>query len=656
MHEDPRNTWKLSTGEVYPRHSNSGFRVAPDGQSITFVQRRDTRVETVIEQGQNKLKEVALADLCLISIFGGYPRPLTTSGDIRGPAVWSPDGKWLAVERATDGPESLLQILPPGGGPARTVFRGRIHHPRLGPGDSRIGCTRWSPDGHYLLFATRESSTSSLRLVGVDGRLQRTLQSLDGFPIGWDWSSDGRHVLLTTTRQDGRLGEVRLVDVEEHKARVLWVEETLDRKPVAIWTPDGKQILLRSNRSGWAKLWLAAPDGEPQPLTRGNWDDHAFHLSADESRVVYASRAEQDGSGNDLWIVALSGGRAERLTRHSGVNAPLAWTPDDEVVYGHSGPVEPGDVWICSAHGGEPRRLTWSAPIELERKLCAPKEVVVQGDDGTSVPTLVYLPVFHRDGERHPAVVWIRGGPTGICRYDFSPFHNWLANQGFVVLAPNYRGSVGYGVAHMEAVAGEGLGVNDLNDVLAAGRYARTLPFVDLARGVGVGGHSWGGYLALMAVTQAPGFYSCAVAGSAISDWRTQQSHTMVRYYDRWLVGGWAYEQPDRARERSPVSHVGQISEPLLVFHGDQDRDVPYAQIERFVGEARQAGVDIEFITYRDEEHDNKRPENQQDTLNRIGAFFRKHLQPWNLTATPAPIRCNTEAAPMLAADQARAL
>jgi dipeptidyl aminopeptidase/acylaminoacyl peptidase len=623
---------QLTVTEVYPRQAIYGFQLAPDGKRLSFVLQRDLRVEEVVEKGRKKIKATPLADLYLLSSDGGYPRPLTDSGDCSNPAVWSPDGEWLAFER-----EGGLQIMPVAGGEVRTVYRGKLYHPPLWAGDAYLGYPRWSPDGNFILFATREEPYTALRLVSADGRLQRELLSLEGYIIGWDWSPDARQVVLVTRSENGWVGDVRLLEVEAGRVRVLWEEENYEyQKPVAVWSPDGESIIFRSNRSGWAKLWVyRLDDQEPKPLTSGEWDEYAFRLSPDGKWVVCASKAEQNGSGDDLWLIPLSGGEPKRLTYHPGVNTPLAWSNDDRIYYWHSSPIEPGDLWVVSAGGGEPKRLTWSSPIELERKLRTPEEVLIPNDDGTQIPALVYLPVYYQKGQRYPAIIWIRGGPTAVCRYEFNPFYNWLANQGYVVITPNYRGSIGYGIRYMVAVAGEGLGKNDLSDVLATSRYIRTLPYVDLTRGLGIGGHSWGGYLALMAVIHAPDDFSCAVAGAAITDWFIQQAQTEVRYYDRWLIGGWVYEQTERAKERSPVNFVECIRVPLLLYHGEEDRDVPFSQFWPFVEKARQAGVEVECVTYPAEGHENQKLENQQDLLTQIQAFFRRHLQPWNFRDNP---------------------
>jgi dipeptidyl aminopeptidase/acylaminoacyl peptidase len=633
-----RKLYLLTVDQVYSREALHGFQLSPDGQCLLFVHQYDNRVGEITEHGVQRIEVTPKANLCLLSCNTGYPQPLTDTGDFSAPATWSPDGKWLAF-----GQNDELHVMAADGGQRRWIRQERLYCPPAtrptvtgANGDACYGYPAWSPDGTSIVIAVRPHYQTVLRLVSADLKSQRDLYAAEGTIVGWDWSPDGRRIAFVTRNEDGWTGEIRVLDIDSAESRTLSAENHFPyQMPVATWASN-HVIILRSNRSGWSKLWTLSIDGAGiTPLTSGDWDDYAFRLSPDRRRVVYSSREGQSDSSDDLWLLPISGGEPMRLTHHPGVNVPLAWSESGEIFYWHSSPAERGDLWSIPSDGGSAKRITWSAPIALERKLRSPQEIVITGSDGARIPTLIYLPAYFREGDQYPAIVWIHGGPTMVARYDFSPYNSWLANLGYVVIVPNYRGSIGYGVAHMSAVSGDGLGKNDLSDVLSAGRYAKSLSYVDKSRGVGVGGRSWGGYLTLMAVTQAPEEFSCAVAGAAITDWFDQQAHTEVRYYDRWLVGGWVYEQPERAKARSPIDFVQRIRTPLFIFHGENDPSVPLPQFTAFVDQARCSGAVIEHITYPLEGHSNEKRENQQDTLSRTEAFFRRHLHAWNLRDNP---------------------
>merc|ERR1719272_1659918 len=151
----------------------------------------------------------------------------------------------------------------------------------------------------------------------------------------------------------------------------------------------------------------------------------------------------------------------------------------------------------------------------------------------------------------------------------------------------------------MDRVLADGCGVADVRDCLACAEYLKTEalqqePRLDLTRGVAVGGHSWGGYLAFMCMLQQKGgesVFSCGVATAGITDWVVQQRHTEVRYYDYALMGGWVYE-PEvaaRARRASPISMASELRAPILILHGDKDIDVPFQQIPPFVEAAKRS-------------------------------------------------------------------
>ena len=223
-----------------------------------------------------------------------------------------------------------------------------------------------------------------------------------------------------------------------------------------------------------------------------------------------------------------------------------------------------------------------------------------------------------------------------------------LASLGYFVCIPNFAGSTGFGVPLMDSVLGDGCGIADLADCVACARFLRTVDGVDTRRGVAIAGHSWGGYLALRALTapSAKGAFACGIASAGISDWFCQQRHTEVRYYDYALMGGWVYEQAvkPRAKEASPLTHAAKLQAPLLVLHGEDDTDVPFAQARTFVEAARSsrssldpAAPALELVSFAGEGHGmgGWKPETQADALRRMRDFLRIHLQPWDFTDNP---------------------
>lgn len=233
--------------------------------------------------------------------------------------------------------------------------------------------------------------------------------------------------------------------------------------------------------------------------------------------------------------------------------------------------------------------------------------------------------------------------------FDYNPLLVWLASCGYLVMAPNFSGSTGNGLDFMNRVLADGCGVTDLSDCLACANYLKTEvvklePRLDNSRGVAVGGHSWGGYLAFMCMLQqeqnGESVFGCGIAAAGITDWFVQQRHTEVRYYDHALMGGWVYEKEvaARARDVSPITKATELRAPILILHGEDDIDVPFQQIPVFVEAAKlssHAGASVEYHSYKGEGHGMSGTEAQADYLNRVKIFLRINLKPWNFTDNP---------------------
>jgi dipeptidyl aminopeptidase/acylaminoacyl peptidase len=338
----------------------------------------------------------------------------------------------------------------------------------------------------------------------------------------------------------------------------------------------------------------------------------------------------------------------------------------NELVFHFRSPTESGDLYRTALPTKENaslptttvRRLTETMSLSLKSKLVRPREVRICNEgspDETRMHALLYVGDDDDKDENKnkplQPLLWLHGGPMCQYSYDFNPLLSWLASCGYLVLAPNFSGSTGSGLDHMQRVLGAGCGVADLSDCLACAKWLKANsceePRLDLSRGIAVAGHSWGGYLALMCLLESDektgeSVFSCGIASAGITDWFLQQRYTEVRYYDYALLGGWVYDPivGARARKVSPQTRVAvDLRAPLLVLHGDQDQDVPFRQIPPFVEAAKQSPhplASVEYHVYQGEGHGmSGSSEVQADYLNRIRTFLRIHLKPWDFTSNP---------------------
>jgi dipeptidyl aminopeptidase/acylaminoacyl peptidase len=573
-----------------------------------------------------------------MSADGGYPTSLTQGGKFAHPAVYSPDGKWLVFD--ADG----LWIIPTFGGQARQLTFKPTDYWTLdlswSPAsqfslDECVSYPRWSPDGQWILYTVEHDGPTALCIVSPDGRTNIELYRHEGKIVSREWSPDSRKILFVTRNYGAREGGVFLLDVNSREVQQIAEErEHIYLDPVARWTTDGKQIVLRSNRSGFSKLWLlTASDGKLAPLTHGNQDDTTFIVGHD-GWIVYSAHIEDTGC-YEIWRIRQEGGTPERITIHPGVNVPVAVGSDGRIFYFHSDPSAQGDLWVIEKSGAHPKRLTCTDRVGFDNLISPPESVILPNIKDRRLYAQIYRPPDFDPSQKYPSIVWIKGGPTGRLQFSYSPIYSYLASQGFVVGTVSYRGCTGFGLNHTWADREDGVGVSDLADVLALTDYMRSLPEV-LPTKVGVGGRSWGGYLTLRCVTQSPERFACGVAHSAIYDWPKQQELENVRFYSYWLFGGYAYEKPEIFKDRSPGSGLGQVRIPLLVTHGMVDYWTVFEQqVEPALERARAAGANIESRFYSKEGHGNILMENRRDYLERTLRFFNKHLKPWDFRENP---------------------
>jgi dipeptidyl aminopeptidase/acylaminoacyl peptidase len=409
-------------------------------------------------------------------------------------------------------------------------------------------------------------------------------------------------------------------------------------------SPDGRWISFLSDRDGWDHLYvMPAGGGDAVQITKGKFEAWRPSWSPDATRIVFDSNEGPNPGSRHLGVAAIAGdlsrAKVTMVTSGRGTDTAAQWSPDGrKVVYQHTDPRRSADLWVLdvSTPGAKPVQLTDSMPAAIDRAaLVEPQLVHYPGPDGAPVPAYLFVPKGLDRSKKHPAIVWIHGDGVNQ-NYDgwhiernyavYYSFHQYLLQRGYVVLAPDYRGSIGYGSAWREGVYMD-VGGKDFRDAAMSANYLKTLPHVDGGR-VGVWGLSYGGFFTLLAVTEMPTTFRAAVDVAGVVDY--------AMYYEDPYHGGWTVsrigtpeQNPQVYAQASPLSHVDRLVRPLLVLHGTADVNVPYLHSVRLIDELLKKGKGdlLQFMTYPGEFHYFTREHVLRDAWSRVSAFFDENLK-----------------------------
>jgi dipeptidyl aminopeptidase/acylaminoacyl peptidase len=592
----PPPHWRLEAVAHTPRPRT--MTIGADRRRAVFIQDADT-------------SDVWLLDLDR----GGPPERLTTG---RAPApFWedpsprlSPDGSTVAY---TDGGQVWLAATD--GGPPRRLLAG-----------SR---PVWI-DSQRLVISVERDDTTRLAVVDADDawplRLARAHGGLDEYGDEGEAvvSPDGHEVAYTfTPRSDLNRSEIRVASIEDGGVRALTGTPRMhDAGPA--WSPDGASVAYVSERSGFYDVHLIGSDGSnDRQLTSAGADHAEIDWHPDGTRLLTLRCC---GNRFDLVIVDAATGDSE-IVAAGGVWCTPFWTAADEIVAGYEDHATPRELRRVAAPGARPTTLHAPAPKAVRSAPYAALEnVSYPSADGLEIPAFLMRPRDASGENPVPAVVYPHGGPTSYYGDEWDGHAQYFVDLGYAWLAPNFRGSTGYGRDFERANHGV-WGVDDTKDCLAAADFLRTLDWVDGDR-LAIFGASYGSYMALLAVTDDPEHrFRCAVTKygdcDIVTSW-AQGDREGVHDLERMM--GPPASARDAYRAGSPYHRLANIEVPLLIAHGERDERVSPKQSEQLVAELRRLGKTFEYVTYPTEAHGLLRAGPQLDFYRRLERFLN-----WNL-------------------------
>jgi dipeptidyl aminopeptidase/acylaminoacyl peptidase len=486
----------LTIEKLYMTRQVGGSTWAPDGKTVAFISNLS---------GRN--------NLWLVPSEGGWPTQLTVSDQRQSSPTWSPDGKWIAYISDYDGDEQWdIFLVSPKTGQVVNITNTR-EIAEVSPA--------WSPDGRYLAYMVKPK-TSSVFEIDVYDTVLRDVKHLttgtakDRMNVSPIWSSDGTFIVYTQEQSKGTDSNVFLVEIAGARSTLLTPHDGEHTYSANDISPDGETVLITSNAgNGYDNAGLLDIGSKKiHWITQDKWEISGDGFTPAGGKFLTYS-ANVDGN-TDIYMYDLASAKAGILALPKGVNftaaSPSPFTRDNSLLlYYHNGPTAPGDLWVYHVADGKSYQLTSSLVGGVRSEtMVEPYLVHYPSNDGKwTVSAFVYVPFNLPRNAEHPAIVYVHGGPTSQSMNSFNRFVQYMVNQGYVVIAPNYRGSTGYGKEFRQANLFD-MGGGDLQDVLAAADWIKQTGYVDPKKLILMGG-SYGGYMTMMGVTKAPEMWAAGV-------------------------------------------------------------------------------------------------------------------------------------------------
>ena len=591
-------------------HVDSGLRfdISPDNQRIVFSWNK-TGVWELYESGVREISTEGQTASCLTPEVAGAkfsPR-------------FSSDGNFLAYALDPDGSESFHIFIYDF--QTKTSFDltpdiAYAHQPNFA----------WSPDGKMLAVLSDRHGQFALHLLPADGTPGRLLKNV--FHPCWDvtWSPDGQWIALEA---ESKASERSIYVIPINRPRKATKIHTIQLKVKGevlnaqnpAWSPDSKFLAFSGENGEWHAIGLF--NVETHEIT---WLNESV---GDDTQPAWSRSGETIG-----WVHAEGARTSFQFKERSGeikqvsVGAGVHYLPQftsDSVVILYEDSSHPCDLWKINLEGASLQQLTNSLPEELHaEEFIQPEEVWYAGKDGIQVPALLYRPK-HASNES-PAVVNIHGGPNWLFQFLWHPTMSFMASRGWTVLAPNYRGSTGYGKKWQNASRYDMGGV-DTDDCAAGVKYLIENKLADKSK-ISVTGRSHGGYLTMTCLTAYPELFAVGSAVVPFLNWI--KSH----YKSREDLQHWNIENmgdPEENRElwiaRSPYYFLDKVNAPVQLICGGLDPRCPAGDSIDARDKLVEFGKQVELLLYKDEGHSFLKIENILDSEIKRMDFLARVLE-----------------------------
>ena len=578
-----------------------GYDISPDGSLAAFSANPNGRWEI----------------FCLDLIKpGGQPEQISIGDGAKFSPRFSPDGKSLAFVVDLDGGENY---------DIHRYYFGDRTQINLTPDtpEALTSSFAWSPDGSQMAICSdRDGRFDTFVMQISDGTTRKVL---DQPRPDWvvRWSPNGKY-LAVVSEADGQDYRTTLVPLDGSEPLVISLDEKVINAKGSHWSPDSNQVVFASDISGTYQIGLYDLASQKiRWLTEGNGEKEHPQYAPDGKSVVYVL---SHGPDCLLAVQALDRNNVATFQIEPGVIYEPTFTPDGKhILFIFDNPRRPCDLWELDLSTYNFRQLTFSLPKNISRdKFTLPHQVKYPSLDGAVVPALLYTPV--KSDILPPAVVIVHGGPNWLFQITWDPLIQHIVSRGWVVLAPNYRGSTGYG-RDWQLGSRFDLGGVDTEDVVAGANYLEDEGLADPRR-IAVTGRSWGGYLTMTCLTQYPERWAAGSAAVPFLNWFTSHKNSRqdLQHWDRENFGD-PETNHDLWYQRSPYFFLDRIQAPVQLLCGENDVRCPASESLQAQKKLLALGKVCDYFSYAGEGHALLKVENQVDAKKRRAEFLAQYLE-----------------------------
>jgi dipeptidyl aminopeptidase/acylaminoacyl peptidase len=582
------------------------FSISPDSKTVAYITNTN-----------------GLPNIWTISIDGGWTSQISLeSNAVRG-LKYSPVKRKILFQSDENGDENQqIFMINDFGGVVKSITE--THK------GSQVFFIKWNKKGNSILYASnkRDKKFFDTYIYDFENHTEQCIfksESLQTeFPV--DLTNDERFLLINrfcdNSNQDLILYELKTktsINITQHSGPMKNFAGTFDIKNrIVYFLSDYEREFLglayydiKKKKIGWYKL--------------EKWDISGFIFSSKGKYLLY--QVNEDGRTR-LKLKNLKSGKSVALKLPKGKCLSFDFSPDEKnIVVIFETSENPGDIYVYRIKSKKYKQITFSMIGGITKnELTAPHPIKYKSFDGLEIAAHLFIPKWLKKDGTNPAIVWAHGGPEAQVEYTFNKYLQIFSNRGYVVIAPNFRGSTGYGKKFQRKIYGD-WGGNEFKDVLGSYNYLLDSGYAD-KNNIAVVGGSFGGFMTLTCVTKAPDLWKCAVDIFGPTNLFTFLN-SIPEYWKPMtfeLVGN-PENQKELLQERSPIFHVDNIKCPLFIIQGENDPRVVKAESDQIVGKLKSMDKEVEYFVLPDEGHGFTKVSNQILAWNKICSFIDKHLK-----------------------------